>query len=280
MSSNPGSLRTQLGVVALFAAGCSGAEVSGNRTPMFAILPPGATADGAADPEEFELCKLGSGGSFDYSVVMFGGPNRTNPGAPQNGSLTLDPGECVVLAAFGGNGADVTVTETSSQSGFALDHVDVTVVNNGSTSTTTVPGPSVTEFISGASGGSLRGALAEFFNEGEAGFQGCTPGYWKQSHHFDSWPAPYTPGTAFSAVFENAFPGKTLQQVLSQGGGGLKALGRHLVAALLNAASGDVNYNLSTGDVIGDFNAAFPGGDYEGLKGRLERFNEQGCPLN
>ena len=40
------------------------------------------------------------------------------------------------------------------------------------------------------------------------------------------------------AGFDDAFPGMTLLEVLSQGGGGLNALGRHTVAALLNAASG------------------------------------------
>lgn len=115
-----------------------------------------------------------------------------------------------------------------------------------------------------------------------AGGQGCTPGYWKQSHHFDSWPAPYTPTTPFSDVFEDAFPGMTLLEVLQQGGGGLKALGRHTVAALLNAASPGVSYDLTTQDVIDAFNDVFPGSkqDYNTLKGEFEGFNEQGCPLN
>ncbi|MDH3224417.1 MAG: hypothetical protein OEO23_11935, partial [Gemmatimonadota bacterium] len=68
------------------------------------------------------------------------------------------------------------------------------------------------------------------------GGEGCTPGYWKQPHHFDSWTG-YDPEDLFSSAFEDAFPGMTLLEVLKQGGGGLKALGRHTVAALLNAAS-------------------------------------------
>jgi hypothetical protein len=44
----------------------------------------------------------------------------------------------------------------------------------------------------------------------------CTPGFWKQSQHFDSWTAPYDPTDLFSAYFEDAFPGETLRQVLSQ----------------------------------------------------------------
>jgi uncharacterized repeat protein (TIGR01451 family) len=114
----------------------------------------------------------------------------------------------------------------------------------------------------------------------EGGGQGCTPGYWKQGHHFDSWTSPYTPKTLFSDVFEDAFPGKTLLEVLGQGGGHLIALGRHTVAALLNAASPDVSYDLAVQEVIDMFNAKFPGGDYEELKDWFEDFNEQGCPLN
>ncbi len=116
----------------------------------------------------------------------------------------------------------------------------------------------------------------------EGGGEGCTPGYWKQSQHFDSWTDPYMPNTPFSDVFENAFPGMTLLDVLKQGGGGLKALGRHTVAALLNAASPGVSYDVSVNDVIGRFNAVFPGSknNYNGLKNLFEEFNEQGCPLN
>jgi len=114
------------------------------------------------------------------------------------------------------------------------------------------------------------------------GGEGCTPGYWKQSHHFDSWPAPYTPSTLFSDVFEDAFPGMDLHDVLSQGGGGLNALGRHTVAALLNAASPDVSYDLTPGEVISLFDDLYPAttAEYNALKDYFEDFNQQGCPLN
>jgi hypothetical protein len=72
----------------------------------------------------------------------------------------------------------------------------------------------------------------------------------------------------------------TLLQVLEQGGGGLNALGRHTVAALLNAASGGVDYALTPAEVISAFNAVFPGGDYEALKNLFATQNEFGCPLN
>jgi hypothetical protein len=111
--------------------------------------------------------------------------------------------------------------------------------------------------------------------------QGCTPGYWKQPHHFGNWTPPYEPNMPFADVFEDAFPGMTLVEVAGQGGGGLNALGRHTVAALLNAASNEVNYGMSPQEVIDAFNAAYPGTkqEYNQLKDYFEDLNEQGCPL-
>jgi hypothetical protein len=118
--------------------------------------------------------------------------------------------------------------------------------------------------------------------EPPGGGEGCTPGYWKQEQHFDSWRNPYDPGDAFNTYFDNAFPGMTLLEVLKQGGGGLNALGRHTVAALLNAASGGVDYAFSPASVIASFDAVYPGTkeDYETLKNTFETENERGCPLN
>jgi len=116
----------------------------------------------------------------------------------------------------------------------------------------------------------------------EHGGEGCTPGYWKQAHHFDSWTSPYEPSTRFSDVFEDAFPEMTLLEVLKQGGGGLIALGRHTVAALLNAASPNVSYDMSVSEVIDAFNDVYPSStaDYNDIKDMFEDFNELGCPLN
>ena len=116
----------------------------------------------------------------------------------------------------------------------------------------------------------------------EGGGEGCTPGYWRQEHHFDSYPAPpYSPDTLFVDAFGvDAFPGQTLSEVTRAKGGGLNALGRHAVAALLNAASGDVDYDRTPDQVIDSFAAAYASGDYEFLKNLFESFNEQGCPLN
>lgn len=115
----------------------------------------------------------------------------------------------------------------------------------------------------------------------EGGGEGCTPGYWKQSQHFDSYPAPYSPSTRFIDAFGvDAFPGKTLLSVLKQGGGGLIALGRHAVAALLNAASDGVDYDAAPTGVIASFDEAYASGSYEEMKDVFATFNELGCPLN
>lgn len=114
------------------------------------------------------------------------------------------------------------------------------------------------------------------------GGEGCTPGYWRQEHHYDSWASPYTPATLFSDVFEDAFPGLTLGEVVELKGGGLNALGRHTVAALLNTASDGVSYGMSTSDVINAFNDVFPSSkpEYNSLKNELDTLNNEGCPLN
>jgi hypothetical protein len=52
------------------------------------------------------------------------------------------------------------------------------------------------------------------------------------------------------------------------------------VAALLNAASGGVNYPYTVSQVISGFNGVFPGGDYEGQKNLFGAANEAVCPLN
>lgn len=109
--------------------------------------------------------------------------------------------------------------------------------------------------------------------------EGCSPGYWRQSQHFGNYAAPYTPDTLFSDVFEDAFPGKTLVEVVSQESGGLNALGRQTVAAFLNAASPSVGYPYTAAEVIAKFNAVYPGGEYNSLKDDFELFNTIYCPL-
>jgi hypothetical protein len=116
------------------------------------------------------------------------------------------------------------------------------------------------------------------------GTQGCTPGYWRQPQHFGNWTSPYSPenpATLFAEVFADAFGGKSLLQVVWLGGGGKNALGRHAVAALLNAASGDVDYPYTPAEVVSLVNLALTGdaNAIEAQKDEFARFNELGCPL-
>ncbi|TVR56170.1 MAG: hypothetical protein EA421_04335 [Gemmatimonadales bacterium] len=107
--------------------------------------------------------------------------------------------------------------------------------------------------------------------------EGCTPGFWRQPHHFDQW-VGYAPGDSYAAVFGVDRDGSLIDNVTARGGGE-NALARHSVAALLNAASPDVDYDLTVDEVIAAVQDAFASGDFEAIKDRLEGFNEQGCPL-
>ncbi len=208
------------------------------------------------------LCKVGSAADFTVTVSAVDRP------------FSLGNMECRVVHVHAGGSApdNVLITETVP-TGYVLDSIRV----QGGAKYTGTTNVTVTSSDAGD-------ITVTFYNRlippPPSGGQGCTPGYWKQSQHFDSWPTQYTPGQAFSSVFANAFPGKTLLQVLGLGGGGLNALGRHTVAALLNAGKSSVSYDLATAQVISAFNAAYASGNYEAQKNIFANFNEQGCPLN
>ncbi|MFN0010038.1 MAG: SdrD B-like domain-containing protein [Phycisphaerales bacterium] len=115
------------------------------------------------------------------------------------------------------------------------------------------------------------------------GGEGLTPGYWKQSHHFDDW-FTYTQNQNYNAVFglsaaqEDA--SLTLLGALGRGGGGNQALGRHAVAALLNAAHPNVEYAYSTAAIIALVQNAYGAADFEGPKNLLAGENERGADLS
>ncbi len=110
------------------------------------------------------------------------------------------------------------------------------------------------------------------------GNEGCTPGFWKT--HSSDYPAGYTPGTTLGSVFTGLSPSyasMTLDQALSLGGGGLNALLRHAAAALLNAASDEVDYSYTTAEVIAMTNAAIASGSYEATKDVFDAANNSGA---
>ncbi|MHB1155376.1 MAG: SdrD B-like domain-containing protein [Phycisphaerales bacterium] len=112
-----------------------------------------------------------------------------------------------------------------------------------------------------------------FFNT-NCGYEGLTPGYWKQSQHFDDW-VGYQTTDSFNAIFGvTSSNNPTLLQALGAKGGGEFALERHAAAALLNAANPDVNYQYTTAQIIAMVQQAYATGDFESAKNVLAAANE------
>ena len=126
------------------------------------------------------------------------------------------------------------------------------------------------------------------FAQTTPGAEGCTPGYWKNHYEYPWTWAGYSPSQAFDGVFSvpGAYSstlgsGKSLLSVLQQGGGQEKALGRHAVAALLNASDDNIAYGYTTTLVIGMVNTALATEDdseIEATKNLLVGENERNCP--
>jgi hypothetical protein len=132
------------------------------------------------------------------------------------------------------------------------------------------------------------------------GGEGCTPGFWKNNadkHEANAWDC-YSPNTKFSTVFGETItiflggnPKKsssyltdpTLFEALGANGGGINALARHGVSALLNACSDCVDYSIPTpGAVIDAVHDAIESGEdaIDALHEELAGYNEAGCPID
>jgi hypothetical protein len=193
----------------------------------------------------------------------------------------------------------LTITQTGAPANTQLDKI-ITTEQGGADVTTVAPATSATIDIN-----FYHGAVASFWNSPKPpplGTQGCTPGYWKQSQHYDSWTATgYNPGDAISTVFTfpaspsytvNALPmgGFTLVQGLGFKGGNdlsgkAQILIRAAIAAVLNASNSSIQYGMSKTDIINKVNAALAGGDATAITNlgtQLDGLNNGvgGCPLN
>jgi hypothetical protein len=73
----------------------------------------------------------------------------------------------------------------------------------------------------------------------------------------------------------------SLADALRMGGGSMRALARQAVAALLNASSPDIDYELTSAEVITLTAAALKSNarSVAHLKDRLERLNSRSCRL-
>lgn len=165
---------------------------------------------------------------------------------------------------------------TPFEAGCLLNESEATIISTGTASLTNDAGCTNSE-----------GYLLAFKNidrdDPPEGGEGCTPGYWRQPHHYGNWTAPYTPDTEFHSVFDGAeFGDDTLGEAIAYNGGGLNALARHAVAALLNAAHPDIDYGYATpADVIAAYNAARTGdrATLNAQKDEFDEFNNAGCEL-
>ena len=117
----------------------------------------------------------------------------------------------------------------------------------------------------------------------------CTPGYWNQPHHFDSW-EKYEPKDNYRDVF-GVGPNMTLLQALKAGrkhpdiNTGLEAAYvRHSVAALLNAALTDPHHDYWGWDdahIINWVQSTYNPDDIGWAKKMLAHYNEAApCGLN
>lgn len=277
MSTHRANLMILFAAAAL-AASCSG--TSSPATPSPAASPAASTAAQTAKvtiatvgdsttstpvPGQVKVCKVGNV-SGTFTVTTSGLGTVLSP-------VTIAPGACEVVAEYflPGTFANITVTETSA--GFQ----SAQSVESGGT---TAP------FTNGGTLGinQFHGYTVTVTNNVTVtGTQGCTPGYWKQDQHFDSWPAAYSQSASFNATFgigTNWFPNSlTLLDALAQGGGGANALGRHATAALLNGASGF--YPLTVAQVIARVQATYAGTyTIDATQNYFAAFNNTFCPLN
>jgi hypothetical protein len=232
------------------------------------------------ESKKLVVCKDGPAGLTWTFTVSSDAPSGDV--FPNGQEFTLQAGECKDAWEQDGPPVDpfVTVTEVGDA---PLDSIRKELQDSAAVVLTGTR--AVTSRV-----GFAHGGVVSFFNASPpppppVGGQGCTPGYWKQKQHFGNWTAPYVPtgpgATDFDAAFGvDAFtPNITLLEALGLNGGGLNALARHAAAALLNAASDPVNYDLSVAQVVALVQGAIASGDYEATKNKLASFNEQSCPL-
>ena len=124
--------------------------------------------------------------------------------------------------------------------------------------------------------------------------EGHTPGFWKNNATnwgAAAWPTNpdgslvYSPtqtlGSVFSAV-PPAYAGMTLLEALGNGGGGIDALLRQAVAALLSAAQPFIAYPYAANQVVALTNAAIIAGGarIDAQKNEFDRFNNYGADID
>jgi hypothetical protein len=232
-------------------------------------------------------------GSSSYLITNT--PTRTPVGTPTNtlthtATNTVTPTSTLTHTATN----TVTPTDTPTPSSTTTSTATGTATGVPSTATPTgTPTRTPTALPSTATPTTSTVTPTATVTPGGGG-QGCTPGFWK--NHADAgtyplaWPlTPYSPNddveTVFGVDLPPAYDTMNLLGALNAGGGGLNALLRHGVAALLNASHPDIAYDLEAdgpGGVIDLFQQAIAAGPgaYETYKNIFAANNEAGCPTD
>ena len=281
--------RLLLAAAALALVACSDAPTGTGRTGLRPGDLRATTSPGT--PSKTAVCKVGPAGNYTFTVSSSPDVIKTDG---WNGTLlvsnpfTVAAGTCVDVFQ-GAPPADLLyVREINLPAGISIDKIDLQV-NGGDCLTDpffcpiTFTGTDNVHFETW----DIHSFTVTFYNKGTTPpptGQGCTPGYWK--NHTERWPSTgYKTTDDFNTVFgvvgnPRAFnPSLTLLKAAQNGGGGLNALGRHAVAALLSS-SVLPNYGLTKTQVIQIVHDAIVSGSYEPTKNVLAQLNMQGCPLN
>ena len=286
-------------VVALTLAACSAtdrvaAPLSSSNTV--------ASWEGNELPGYVRVCKAGGpAGTYTFNVSVVGGGSHYLNWGPTS-TLVFDGLTAICNNVYtpilddtweAGETAQVTVSEVLAE-GMTVSSIDVyNVILPFPGYVTTLTGTNTVTVTTGP----LDRFKLNYYNATlppppPGGF-GCTPGYWKQSQHFDSWvPTGLSPNQTVGSLFANAaihgLGSATLVQGLSFKGGSTLAgaagnLLRAAIAAQLNARHDDVGAPLTAAAMIASVNEALASGNRDtmlGLATTLDNNNNLGCVLN
>ncbi len=240
-------------------------------------------------PGFFTVCKEASDDpnqEFEFVTTAVSSVEGQDPTNTPVSPVLLKDGECVDVyeAIDFGTPADiVTITETVPEGWVSPPELKVWTINTDISDMPVYDPHDPAASITGTIDRGKIGCLVVFVNSKMRDAGGCTPGFWKnnaEKHDASAWPSDISPDDSFQEYWP-AGPDITLLEALKLGGGGLNALARHAVAALLNASTQD--YGLTVAEILEAGNNAILSGDsyvIESLKDTLDELNNQGCAFN
>jgi len=293
---------------AVILSACAG----GDKSPTSPLTPPTkASAYSLFDPEAGFIALgvlTGPLGAYDFHTNVVGGGLYVGGGDRSIVFTTTPPSPSTSLLYYayfpvdastwpGSTTAQVTINEVNIPANRVVD--SIRVVKNGVFLPTLFLVNSVTVETT------YNDVIIVKFYHSEVDAppppppgKGCTPGYWKQSQHFDSWvPTGLNPTDLVSTVFSNGslytLNGKQMgnyklvEALAFKGGNGLTGAAQILlragVAAELNAKYPGMGYPWTAAAVVTAVNSALASADRGTmilLASRMDELNNLGCILN